>query len=283
MKKILTLLLALIMSVGCVFGLTACGDTASVKAIDIRLTEEEYAFVIKEGNTALKEDFNEYLAEIKANGTFDAIVAKYFEGKGEKVGYTVGSNEVNTAENFVVVTNCPFEPFEYIDTDTKIYGVDMEIAAGYAQKKGLNLVIKNIDFDAIFTQVDAEYADIGMAGITVSAEREELYDFTDKYFQASQKIIVSADCTDFDNCKTVEDVENVLKSLTGKTIGYQTGTTGNWYVAGDEYWGYEGFSNVNAKGYKTAQLAVTDMINGNLYAVVVDEAPAAALVKAFND
>ena len=39
-------------------------------------------------------------------------------------------------QEFVVATNAPFEPFEYIGTDGKIYGVDMEIAAGFAAKKG---------------------------------------------------------------------------------------------------------------------------------------------------
>ncbi|MBQ3166536.1 MAG: transporter substrate-binding domain-containing protein [Clostridia bacterium] len=286
MKKLLSLLLV-ICSLCLCLGLTACGSTEpKVKLIDVKLTDENYAFVLKKGNTELKDDFNAYLAEIKENGTFDAIVAKYFEGVGEKIGYTVATDyeaSENTAENFVVATNCPFEPFEYIQVDGKIYGIDMEIAAGYAESKGLNLVIKNIpDFDAIFTQVQAGYADIGMAGITITETRLESYDFTETYYAASQKIIVAADCTDFDACETVEDVEAVLAALEGKSIGYQTGTTGNWYVVGDEDWGYDGFANVTSKGYKTAQLAVTDLINGNLYAVVVDEAPAAALVNAFN-
>ena len=284
MKKLLSLLLV-ICSLCLCLGLTACGSTEpKVKLIDVKLTDENYAFCVQKGNTQLKDDFNAYLAEIKENGTFDAIVAKYFEGVGEKVGYTVATDyeaSENTAENFVVATNCPFEPFEYIQVDGKIYGIDMEIAAGYAEAKGLNLVIKNIpDFDAIFTQVQAGYADIGMAGITITETRLESYDFTETYYAASQKIIVAADCTDFDACETVEDVEAVLAALEGKSIGFQTGTTGNWYVVGDEDWGYDGYANVTSKGYKTAQLAVTDLINGNLYAVVVDEAPAAALVNA---
>jgi polar amino acid transport system substrate-binding protein len=121
-----------------------------------------------------------------------------------------------------------------------------------------------------------------MAGITVNAERESLYSFTTKYYQASQKLIVAADNTDFDACKTVEDVETVLKALTGKKVGFQNGTTGGMYVNGDADWGYDGFANLEGKGYATAQDAVTDLKNGNLYAVVVDEAPANALVKAVN-
>ena len=284
MKRIITIALVAIMLLSCI-AFASCGEGASeVKVIDVKLTEEEYAFVIKEGNATLQADMNAFLAEIKENGEFQKIVDKYFKGEGEKVGYTVTTEEItNTDTKFVVATNCPFEPFEYIGNDGKIYGMDIEIAAAYAQSKGLELVVKNIpDFDAIFTQVNAGYADVGMAGITVNADREESYDFTTTYYNASQKIIVAKDNTDFDACKTVADVEKVLKALEGKKIGYQSGTTGGMYVVGDTSWGYNGFANVEGKGYATALDAVRDLSNGNIYAVVVDEAPGAAIVKVVN-
>ena len=290
MKKIITLILALTMILGMTSVLASCtggndnGSDPVVKVVDVKLTDEEYAFVIKKDNSALVNDFNAFLADIKANGTFDTLVAKYFEGEGEKVGYDITTKDVqNTDSNLVVVTNCPFEPFEYIGDDGKIYGLDIEIAAAYAKAKGLELVIKNINFDDIFPQVDAGYADIGMAGITVSEDRLELYDFTTTYFNASQKLIVAAGNTDFDNCKTVSDVEAVLAGLSGKKVGFQNGTTGGMYVVGDEDWGYAGFENLDGKGYASAQDAVTDLINGNIYAVVVDEAPANAIVNAVNN
>ena len=263
----------------------SCNDTQEdvVKLIDIKLTDEEYAFAVKKGNTELLNDFNDFLAEIEENGKFAEIVAKYFEYKGTKKGVEIAIDSVaNTDQNFVVATNCPFEPFEYIGDDGKAYGIDLEIAALYAESKGLELVVKNIAFDAILNDVNAGYSDMGMAGMTVNEDRLVSNDFTTAYYQASQKIIVAADNTDFDNCKTAEDVENVIKALSGKKIGYQTGTTGNWYVAGDADWGFDGFANVEAKGYSTAQLAIQDLVNGQIYAVVVDEAPGAAMVKAFN-
>ncbi len=284
MKKFLSLALAVLMLFGCVAMFASCGDDAKVKIIDIKLTDEEYAYLIKKGNTALQSDFNAFLAEIKENGEFQKIVDKYFKGEGTKVGVTAGDlNAANDDNTFIVVTNCPFEPFEYVGGDGKLYGIDIEIAKAYAESRELNLVIKNLpQFDPIFDQVEAGLADIGMAGITISEERLASFDFTTAYYNASQKIIVPADCTDFDNCKTAADVENVLKALKDKSIGYQTGTTGNWYVAGDADWGYDGFSNVKAKGYDTALDAINDMLNGNIYAVVVDEAPGTAMVKGVN-
>lgn len=282
MKKFIKILIASILATLSIFTFAGCNEEKAdqVKLINIALTEEEYAFAMKLDNTALQADFNAYLAEIKQNGTFDAIMAKYFENKGTKVGYNyvgdgTGTNEAGTvgAGKFVVATNCPFSPFEYIENG-KIYGVDMEIAAGYATKKGLELVIKNIDFDAILPALDAGYADIGMAGMTVTAERAG-YLFTTKYYNASLNIIVKADNKDFDSCTTKEQVEAVLAGLSGKKIGYQNGTTSVDYVA--EY------ANIEGKGYDSAAIATYDVINGNIYAVIVDNAPAAAIVKSYNN
>lgn len=284
MKKINLLMCAALMS-ATTLSLGACGEETGdqVKLINVNLTEEEYAFVMDIDNTTLKNDFDEFLADIQADGTFNDIMDKYFKGEGAKVGYPIETGNVtNTNDKFVVVTNCPFEPFEYIGDDGKIYGLDIEIAGLYAQSKDLDLVIKNIGFDDIFTEVDAGYADIGMAGITASEDRKLLYGFTTSYYNASQQLIVDADNTDFDHCETVADVEEVLASLTGKKIGYQTGTTGGMYIVGDEDWGYEGFANIEGKGYQSAQDAVMDLINGNIYAVVVDNAPANAIVNAIN-
>ncbi len=288
MKSILKLFVVFALILTLVLGLVSCSirgkeNRSAVKIIDVKLTNEQYAFVCKKGNSELVDSINSFMEEIKANGTFDALVSKYFEGEGEKVGYTVTTTDVtNTENNFVVVTNCPFEPFEYMENDGKIYGLDIEIAAAYAEWADLELVIKNIGFNEIFVQVEAGYADIGMAGITASADRAEIYDFTTPYYEASQKLIVPSDNTDFDNCKTVTEVEAVLNSLVDKSIGFQNATTGSLYITGDEDWGFVGFANIDGKSYSNAQVAISDLINGNIYGVMLDEAPANMIIEEIN-
>jgi polar amino acid transport system substrate-binding protein len=112
MKKLLCFLAVVMLCL-----LASCGGNSSkVKIIDINLTNEEYAYVVKKGNTKLVEDFNEFLDEIKSNGKFNEIVAKYFEGIGTKNGidYVTSLETKNDENTFVVATNCPFEPFEYV-------------------------------------------------------------------------------------------------------------------------------------------------------------------------
>lgn len=191
-----------------------------------------------------------------------------------------GSKTYVEEGKFIVVTNTPFGMYEYLGDDGKIYGIDIEIAGMFAEENNLEFVVKNINFNAIFTQVDVGYADAGMAGITVTDARKQMYDFTDTYCEASQKLIVLNDNNDFAAATSAAEMENILASLNDKKIGYQSGTTGEMYIIGDKDFEFDGFSNIQGAGYATAVMAVNDMINGNLYAVIVDEGPAKAIADA---
>ena len=172
-------------------------------------------------------------------------------------------------KTFTVLTNCPFEPFEYTENG-KIYGIDMEIAAGFAKEKNYKLEIKNIDFDAIESQVSAGYGDIGMAGMSITPERLASFAFSDEYYSASQVLLVKADDTSFDACKTKAEVDEVLK--TKAKLGAQSGTTGFSYIVEDL-----GLEQSKQKGYDDGQTAAMDLINNNVDVVIIDEAPANAL------
>ena len=111
----------------------------------------------------------------------------------------------------------------------------------------------------------------------------EYVNFTDTYYNAAQEIIVMADNTAFDSCKSAADVEAVLATYdSSKKAGVQNGTTGQFYLEGDEGWGFSGYS-ITCTGYKNGSLAVQDLINGNLDLVVIDSAPASCIAKAFNE
>ena len=279
MKKIISIIaIVALLCVG-VFAVTACTNDDAVKVIDIPLTEEEYAFGIAKGDTELLTQVNEILADIQADGTFAAIADKYF-GEGTPTPVTSATEDASK-DQLVVATNAAFAPFEYkIGND--FAGIDMEIAKVIADKLGKELVIKDMDFDAVVIEVQEGRADIAMAALTVNPEREEQVNFSNSYYQASQVLIVKEDDTTFDSCETAEDVVNVLNGLQGVTAGYQSGTTGGSYINGSVEFGYSGFDNITGSGYDTAAMAVQDMLNGNISFVIVDEAPANAIAASFN-
>ncbi len=279
MKKFLSvfLLLATLLSLT---ALTACGgDTAKAKVVDIELTTEEYAFGVDKDQPELLTKVNAFIKKIMEDGTFDEICNHYF-GDGEPVA--VQSAELDTSKDqLVVATNAAFEPFEYKKGDS-YYGIDMEIAALLADELDLELVISNMDFDAVCLSVGQHKADIAMAGLTIKEDRKEHVTFSDPYYQASQKIIVKDGDTTFDDCKTAEDVLAKLQAMDSATkIGYQNGTTGKMYVENEDDYASNNLK-VTGKGYKNGSLAVQDLLNGNVNYVIIDAAPAECIVKALN-
>lgn len=180
-------------------------------------------------------------------------------------------------DQLVVATNAAFAPFEY-KMGNKFAGIDMEIAKGFADFLGVELVIMDMEFDAVVTSVGKNGVDIGMAALTVNETRKQSVNFTDTYYNASQVVIVKDSDTSLDGKATAAEIDAVL-NVAGKKIGVQSGTTGEFYVKGDADWGFDGLTNAECKPYSNAALAVQDLKNGNLDYVVVDEAPAKNIVK----
>lgn len=282
MKKILSVALVAIMILSSVLCFASCGQQDVVDYVQIKLTDEQYAYGVNKNDAELLATVNSVLAEIKSNGKLNEIVNKYFSGDTANIKTFPAGTEDSSKNQLVVATNTPFSPFEYKIGD-KYCGIDIEIAALIAEKMNAELVIKDMNFDAVLTAVETGKADIVMAGLTVSAEREEQVTFSDTYYNASQVIIVKAGDTTFAECTTAAEVEAILNAMDKNTIiGYQNGTTGGLYVEGDEDWGFAGFP-VTAKGFDSAVSAAQALVNGQIDFVVVDEGPAQIIVKSMNN
>ncbi len=290
MKKLLAAALCATLVAGMVSGCGSNGNDTdgsdagssakTAKVIEIDLTDEQYAFGVDQDQPELLEQVNTFINKIKEDGTLDEICDKYFGG-GEPT--EVQSAELDTSKDqLVVATNAAFEPFEYTKGDAYL-GIDMEIAALLAEELGQELVIQNMDFDAVCLSVGQHKCDIAMAGLTVNEEREEYVTFSDSYYSASQRLVVPSDDTNFDDCTTADEVAAKLGELTADDkIGVQQGTTANYYVNGDEEWGFPGLP-AECVTYKSGSLAIQDMLNGKVNYVIIDAAPADAITKAINE
>ena len=160
------------------------GSAKTAKVIDVDLTSEEYAFGVDKSQPELLEQVNAFIAKIQEDGTLDEIFDKYFGG-GEPTPVESAALD-ESKDQLVVATNAAFEPFEYMEGENYV-GIDMEIAALLAEELGQELVIQNMDFDAVCLSVGQQKCDIAMAGLTVSDERKEYVTFSDTYYQASQR------------------------------------------------------------------------------------------------
>ena len=290
LKKLLAISMSAVLAMT---ALTACGskDDSSeagsgsasskktAKVIEIDLTDEQYAFGVDKEQPELLTQVNDFIKSMNEDGTFEEICNHYF-GDGEPVAVESATLDANK-DQLVVATNAAFEPFEYTKGEN-YYGVDMEIAKALADKLGKELVIQNMDFDAVCLSVGQHKCDIAMAGLTIKPDREEYVSFSDSYYKASQKLIVTSDNTEFDDCKTADDVNKTLQAKgSDMKIGFQTGTTGQFYCEGDADWGFTKLA-MTSTGYKNGSLAVQDLLNGNLNYVIIDAAPAASITAALN-
>ena len=184
-----------------------------IKVIDIALTEEEYAYGVDKAQPELLASINTILSSTEFATKKAEIMNAYFgDGTPTPVSAATSADSSKAASQLVVATNAEFAPFEYKEGD-KFLGVDMEIAAYLASQLGLELVIKDMDFDSVVTSVGNNNVDIAMAGLTVNEVRKQSVNFTNSYYNASQMLVVLSTDTTFDDCKSVEDIEAKIKAL----------------------------------------------------------------------
>ena len=167
-----------------------------------------------------------------------------------------------TAGKLTMSTNAAFPPYEMPADDGSFEGIDIEVAAAIADKLGLELQVDDMDFDAALLAAQNGKSDMVMAGVTVTDERQKVMDFSDTYAEGIQSVIVPED----------SDIASV-DDLAGKTIGTQRGTTGYIYCTDD-------FGEDSVVAYDNGLTAVQALNNGQVDAVVIDNAPAKEFVAA---
>ena len=179
------------------------------------------------------------------------------------------SYDVTTVEDgkLIMSTNAAFPPYEMTTDDGGFEGIDVEMATEIANRLGLELQIDDMDFDYALQAVQQGKSDIAMAGITVNKDRLVNMDFSNTYANGVQVVIVPED----------SDIASI-DDLQGKMIGVQRGTTGDSYCSAAPEEG--GFGEDHVTQYDNGMTAVQALINGQVDAVVIDNAPAEELVKA---
>ena len=166
----------------------------------------------------------------------------------------------------VMATNAFFEPYEYYEGDD-IVGIDAEVGKAIADKLGMDFEISDVDFDAIIPNVQSGKASMGMAGMTVTEDRQKNVNFTRSYATAVQVVIVPEDS----DIATIDD-------MAGKKIGVQQGTTGDIYCSAPVE--EDGFGEENVTRYNKGTDAVMALLSGKVDCVVIDNEPAKAFVAA---
>ena len=162
---------------------------SDLSILDEEFIIEDYAICIAKENTALLEDINRALAQLKNDGTLDSIMANYIGDDTGNHPYISPEGVERTNGTLRMATNAAFEPYEYVQNG-EIIGIDVDMAQAVADILGMELTIQDIEFDSIITAVQSGKADIGVAGMTVTEDRLMNVNFSDPYTTSTQVIIV---------------------------------------------------------------------------------------------
>ena len=240
MKKLVSMLLALGM---CFALLTACGSNGSNSAAS-------------NGDKSAASSAPAASASASGDKSDD-------KADGDTAELTTLTEGVLT-----MATNAQFPPYEMVaDGDgvdgTGFEGIDVELAAALADKLGLELQIDDMDFDAALTAVQQGKCDVVLGGLTYTEDRDKVMDFSTPYSQGVQVIIVK----DGSDIASADDLANA------GMIGTQRGTTGFIYCSDD-------YGDDHVAAYDNGAAAVQALLNGQVDAVVIDQAPAESYVAA---
>jgi len=180
-----------------------------------------------------------------------------FAGCGASEAASAGSNKLTVA------TSPDFPPFESLNADGEVFGIEIDILNLICEELQMELDIQQVDFDSVLPGVQAGKYDMGVSGISVTPAREENTLFTDPYCLAAQAIVV------------VKGSPIAAKAdLEGKTVSVQTGTTAESYCMENGY---------KVSAFTANADAQEALIAGKVDAWVIDDLTAAEMVKIYNE
>lgn len=289
MAKFVVSFMLVAVVIGASFALVACnGDDKNYVAVAaIDLLQEDFGIAVKKGNTTLLNAVNVVIDEWLANGKMNQYMDYYSALANEEKGgeSAVAPDGLQTSWDFgsatevvTMYTEAGFAPYEFYKGEN-IVGLDVAIMSQVAVNLGKKLELKDVVFDVVATNVANSTGDaVGAAGITINDERKQVVDFSNVY-SSSTLVIVSEN-----------GQYSSVKDLAGKTVGVQEGTSGDLIIsaakgAGYTYENEDGqdvtvtAAGATVKQYKQYALALQDLKNGRIDAILMDKIPAELMLK----
>lgn len=263
MKKLTALLLASVVTLS----MAACGGTpASNDNANQDSSSEESSSDASGSTEESSQDASDSSEESNADSSEESGAEDSDAGEGSEAGTQADGFTTAVEGKLTMATNAAFPPYEYVEGG-QVAGIDAEIAAAIAEKLGLELQIDDMEFDSITEAIKSGKADIGLAGMTVTPDRQEEVDFTVSYTTGVQVVIVRED-------SDITSVDDLTAEGADHIIGVQRNTTGDIFASGDIE--DEGLGTVDRYG-KGAD-AVQALKNKQVDFVLIDNEPAKAFV-----
>jgi polar amino acid transport system substrate-binding protein len=157
------------------------GKNPGLKVIEEMITIDNYGFAVHLGNENLKNAIDGVVSELKSNGGYDAMLARWLPKEGPPQAMPDIPSRV-TNGTLRLGTAAITEPFSFVDGSQQIVGMDIEIAARVAQKLNMTLKVVNMDFGAMIPALISGKVDLIGACITITEERAKSVLFSSPYY-----------------------------------------------------------------------------------------------------
>ncbi|QZA78255.1 basic amino acid ABC transporter substrate-binding protein [Deefgea tanakiae] len=164
------------------------------------------------------------------------------------------NSNANAAKTYQVATDAAYAPFESLNNKKEVVGFSVDVLEAIAKKSGMKIKFINTPWEGIFATLSTGDRDMVISSVTITPERKQSMDFSDPYFEAKQLIAVGK------NSKVSKFTD--LKTL---KVGVQTGTTGDEVIQK-----LQGKTSPNIKRFESTPLAIKELENGGVDAVVAD-------------
>ncbi|MFV0556882.1 MAG: ABC transporter substrate-binding protein/permease [Lactovum sp.] len=208
-----------------------------------------YGFAVMKGqNDQLIEEFNSAFKVLQDNGEYDKILEKY--------GASPNKAKPKKKE-YVIASDNAFAPFEFQGEDKEFTGIDVDLLNAIAKQQGFTIKWDFNGFQAAIDAVQSGQADAMIAGMTITEERQEVFDFSSPYFSANLTLAVPR-----------SEKENISdwSDLKGMLIGAKTGTASYDYLVE-----YKDKYDYKVKTFSDATTMYASLKNGSIQAMMDDE------------
>ncbi len=166
---------------------TLTADDEAFRILYEALVEEEYSIAYAKDNTELGKQIDDALSSLKEDGTLEKITSHWIGEDADQIPYHPDKS-VPRNGTLIMATNAEFPPYESKTSSGEIVGIDVDMMNAVCDKIGMNLEIKDMPFDSVLVSVQNGKADVGVAGISVTPERQEEVAFSQSY--AVSKLVV---------------------------------------------------------------------------------------------
>lgn len=125
------------------------------------------------------------------------------------------STEGGSGKKYIIATDTTFAPFEFTDDNGDFVGIDVDILAAIAKDQGFTYDLQSLGFDAAVAALESGQSDATIAGMSITDERKEKYDFSEAYYDSYVCMAV----------KEGSDIKG-YEDLKGQKVAAKTGTQG---------------------------------------------------------